>query len=126
MGGIGILTLLPVIARDWGMSIQWISLAATVYMVPFAIFQLFSGPIAHIFDARKTLLFGFGVYGLGAILSGLSPNLPMLLVALVIWGVGAAHAVKANTAAPTNTHKTMSLRMLIFSSLKFWLVAQSR
>ncbi len=90
MGGIGILTILPVIARDWGMSIQWISLAATVYMVPFAIFQLFSGPIAHIFDARKTLLFGFGVYGLGAILSGLSTNLTILLIARFIWGFGAA------------------------------------
>lgn len=90
MGGIGILAILPVIARDWGMSIQWISLAATVYMVPFAIFQLFSGPIAHIFDARKTLLFGFGVYGLGAVLSGLSTNLAMLLIARFIWGFGAA------------------------------------
>ncbi|MCX5909395.1 MAG: MFS transporter, partial [Deltaproteobacteria bacterium] len=90
MGGVGILTLLPVIARDWGMSIQWISLSVTVYMVPFAVFQLFAGPIAQVFDTRKTLLFGFGVYALGAILSGLSPNLTVLLIARFIWGFGAA------------------------------------
>ena len=68
MGGVGILTLLPVIARDWGMSIQWISLSVTVYMVPFAVFQLFAGPIAQVFDTRKTLLFGFGVYALAPVI----------------------------------------------------------
>ncbi len=90
IGGVGILTLLPVIAQDWQTSIQWVSLAMTMYMVPFVVFQLISGPIAHIFDTRKTLLFGFAVYALGGFLSGLSPDLTTLLAARFIQGFGAA------------------------------------
>jgi ACDE family multidrug resistance protein len=90
IGGVGILTLLPVIAQGWKIPIQWVSLAMTIYMIPFVVFQLISGPIAHIFDTRKTLLFGFGVYGLGGFLSGLSPDLIFLLAARFLQGFGAA------------------------------------
>jgi len=90
MGGVGILTLLPVIARDWAVNIQWMTLAVTVYMVPFVIFQLFAGPIAVIFETRKTLLFGFGMYALGGFLSGWAPSLEMMLGFRFIQGFGAA------------------------------------
>jgi len=90
MGGVGILTLLPVIARDWAISIQWMTLAVTVYMVPFVVFQLFTGPIAMIFDTRKTLLFGFGMYALGGFLSAWAPNLEFMVGFRFIQGFGAA------------------------------------
>jgi len=90
MGGVGILTLLPVIARDWGISIQWMTLAITVYMVPYVVFQLFSGPVAVIFETRKTLLFGFGTYALGGFLSAWAPNLELMVVFRFIQGFGAA------------------------------------
>jgi len=61
LGGVGIITLLPVLCRTWDTSIQWVFLTVTLYMIPFVAFQLFSGSIAHLFDARKTLLFGFAV-----------------------------------------------------------------
>jgi len=89
MGGIGIITLLPVLAKSWNMSIQWISLTVTFYMIPYIVFQLFSGSIAHIFNTRKTLLFGFGVYSLGGFLSGFSPGLETLVAARFIQGLGA-------------------------------------
>lgn len=89
MGGAGIITLLPVLATSWNISIQWISLTVTFYMIPYIIFQLFSGSIAHIFSTRKTLLFGFGVYSLGGFLSGFSPDLETLVAARFIQGVGA-------------------------------------
>jgi MFS family permease len=87
---VGILTLLPVIARDWAISIQWMTLAVTVYMVPFVVFQLFAGPIAVIFETRKTLLFGFGIYALGGFLSGWAPSLEAMLGFRFIQGFGAA------------------------------------
>lgn len=90
MGGVGMITLLPVLARTWDIGIQWVSLAVTLYMIPYVVFQLFSGSIAQVFDTRKTLLFGFGVYALGSLLSGFSPSLGILLGARFIQGFGAA------------------------------------
>jgi MFS family permease len=90
LGGVGILTLLPVMAREWGIGIQWMTLAVTVYMIPFVVFQLFAGPIAVIFDTRKTLLFGFGMYALGGFLSAWAPNLGFMVGFRFIQGFGAA------------------------------------
>jgi MFS transporter, ACDE family, multidrug resistance protein len=90
MGGIGIVTIIPVITDEWSIAFSTVSLAITFYMAPFVLSQLFSGPIAQLFDTRKTLLFGFIVYALGAILSGLSSNILSLLGGRIIQGVGAA------------------------------------
>ena len=90
MGGVGILTLLPVLCQGLGMSIQWVSLTVTLYMVPYVVFQLFSGSIAQVFDTRRTLLFGFGTYALGSFLCGIAPDLTTLIGARIIQGFGAA------------------------------------
>ena len=90
IGGVGIITLLPVLCRHFDISIQWASLTITLYMVPYVVFQLFSGSIAQVFDTRRTLLFGFGTYALGSLLSGFSFNLPTLLGARFLQGFGAA------------------------------------
>jgi len=90
MGGVGVITLLPVLAGAWNIGLQWISLTITLYMIPYIVFQLFSGSIAHIFNTRKTLLFGFSVYALGGLLSGFSPSFETLVAARVIQGFGAA------------------------------------
>ncbi len=90
MGGVGIITLLPVLCQVWETSIQWISLAVTFYMIPYVAFQLFSGSIAHIFNTRRTLLFGFAAYALGGILSGLAGDLYSLIAARFVQGLGAA------------------------------------
>jgi MFS family permease len=77
-------------AREWGIGIQWMTLAVTVYMIPFVVFQLFAGPIAMIFDTRKTLLFGFGMYALGGFLSAWAPNLGFMVGFRFVQGFGAA------------------------------------
>jgi MFS family permease len=121
MGGVGIITLLPVLARSWNISIQWISLTVTLYMIPYIVFQLFSGSIAHIFDTRKTLLFGFGVYSLGGLLSGLSPGLETLVAARFIQGVGAAFltpivmALVGDMVDPKHLGKAMGLLAVMYT-----------
>lgn len=90
LGGVGVITLLPTLAREWQTNIQWISLTVTLYMIPYVIFQLFSGSIAQVFNTRRTLLFGLGIYSLGGLFCGLSPTLEILLGARFIQGFGAA------------------------------------
>ncbi len=89
MGGFGIVTLIPVIAKSWTVEFSTACLAITFYMGPFILIQIFSGAIAQLFEARKTLLFGFAMYTLGAFLSGISPNLWTLLCSRILQGLGA-------------------------------------
>ncbi|MBI5968546.1 MAG: MFS transporter [Deltaproteobacteria bacterium] len=121
MGGVGVITLLPVLAKVWNISIQWISLTITLYMVPYIIFLLFSGPIAHIFNTRKTLLFGFGVYALGGLLSGFSPSFGTLVAARFIQGFGAAFiapilmALVGEMVNPRHLGKAMGLLGVMYT-----------
>lgn len=89
MGGFGIVTILPVMANVWSVNFATISVAITCYMMPFIVMQIFSGAIAQLFGARRTLLFGFTVYALGALLSGLSTNFSMFLAFRIFQGIGA-------------------------------------
>lgn len=89
LGGFGVVTLLPVLARDWSVDFGTASLAITFYMVPFIIVQIFSGTIAQLFDTRKALLFGFGTYALGCVICGLSKNPGMLFFSRGVQGLGA-------------------------------------
>ncbi len=89
MGGIGLVPLIPVLAKEWAVAFSTASLAITAYMAPFIIVLLFSGSIAQVFDARKALFFGFGAYAVGSALCGMSPNLGALLGSRVVQGVGA-------------------------------------
>ncbi|WP_054032764.1 MFS transporter [Desulfatitalea tepidiphila] len=89
MGGFGIVTILPVMAHNWSVSFGSISVAITAYMMPFIAIQIFSGAIAQIFDARRTLLFGFTGYAIGALFSGLSSNFGTFLAFRIVQGIGA-------------------------------------
>jgi MFS transporter, ACDE family, multidrug resistance protein len=89
MGGFGIVTILPVIAQTWSVDFGTVAASITVYMIPFIIIQIFSGSVAQLFNVRKTLLFGFTVYAIGAFLSGLSPNLSVFLALRIVQGIGA-------------------------------------
>ena len=89
LGGFGVVTLLPVLARDWSVDFGTASLAITFYMVPFIIVQIFSGSIAQLFDTRKALLFGFGTYAMGCVACGLSQNPGILFVSRAVQGLGA-------------------------------------
>lgn len=90
MGGFGMVPLIPVLARNWGVEFSQAALAITFYMTPFIIFQIFSGSISQLFTVRRTLLFGFAVYILGALFTGLSWNFPSFMIARLIQGSGAA------------------------------------
>ncbi|RJQ66008.1 MAG: MFS transporter [Desulfobacteraceae bacterium] len=89
MGGFGIVTILPVLAQSWSVAFSTAAVAITFYMVPFIIIQIFSGAIAQLFDVRKTLLFGFSLYTVGAVLSGTATGLGTFLTYRIVQGVGA-------------------------------------
>ena len=89
LGGFGVVTLLPVLARDWSVDFGTASLAISFYMAPFIIVQIFSGAIAQLFDTRRALFFGFGTFALGCVACGLSPNPGVLFFSRAVQGLGA-------------------------------------
>ncbi len=90
LGGFGVVAIIPVFAKVWSIDFAAASLAITFYMIPFIAIQIFSGPIAQLFDVRRTLLAGFGIYTLGGILSALSGSFSFFLIGRVVQGTGGA------------------------------------
>jgi predicted MFS family arabinose efflux permease len=90
MGGFGMVPLIPVLAQSWSLEFATAALSITMYMVPFIVFQVFSGSIAQIFDVRKTLLVGFAAYTAGALLTAFSTNFLSFILCRIIQGIGAA------------------------------------
>lgn len=62
----------------------------TTYFLGLAVGQLGYGPVADRFGRRRALYIGYVVYGLGAVLAALSPDLGLMLASRFIWGLGAA------------------------------------
>lgn len=67
-----------------------VALTVTSYFVGIAIAQILYGPLADRFGRKPVLLFGLGLYGLGAVASAFAPSFGFLVAARFIWGVGGA------------------------------------
>lgn len=93
MGGVGVVTLIPVISLEWSLPFSLTAMVIPFYMIPFIVVQIFSGSMAQLFGERGALLAGFTIYALGSLLCGLAPDLAWLLGSRVVQGIGAGFAV---------------------------------
>jgi DHA1 family bicyclomycin/chloramphenicol resistance-like MFS transporter len=66
------------------------SLIITMYIVGMALGQLIVGPLADRYGRRPAVLGGLALYAFGAAASALAPSFSFLLVARLVWGLGAA------------------------------------
>jgi MFS transporter, DHA1 family, multidrug resistance protein len=62
----------------------------TAYVLGLAFGQLALGPLSDRFGRRPVLYAGFALYGLGAVAAAMAPSLQALLVARLVWGLGAS------------------------------------
>jgi len=81
---------LPAIARDLSAPPATVQLTVSVYLAFFGIPQLFFGPLSDAFGRRRVVLFGLGLYSLGALLCALAPNIGVLLAARALQATGSA------------------------------------
>ena len=90
-GGVNvIIPMQEVLRRELSTSLEMVALSISMAMVPFALLQFFSGALADRYGERRTLITGLGVYGVGALICGLSPNIGMFLAGRATQGVGLA------------------------------------
>jgi MFS family permease len=82
-------TALPSMAASFDVSPLHMSVALTSYMLSLAVFIPASGVIADRFGSRNVFRGAIALFTLGSILCGVCQNLPMLVLARLLQGVGA-------------------------------------
>lgn len=98
-----IATALPDIARSLGEDPLRLSAALTAYMLSLAVFLPVSGWMADRFGTRRVFAAAIAVFTTGSILCGLAQDLPMLVGARVVQGMGGAMMVPVGRLAILRT-----------------------
>ncbi|GAF41858.1 putative MDR permease [Agrilactobacillus composti DSM 18527 = JCM 14202] len=70
---------LPAIQTGLHVSLDDLSWALNIYTITFAVFTIPLGRLADIFGRHKLYILGLGLFTLGSALSGLAPNLALLI-----------------------------------------------
>lgn len=92
----------------------------TAYFLGLAVGQLGYGPVADRYGRKRVLYVGYAVYGVGALLAALAPNLGLVLVSRFVWGLGAAGprvaamAIVRDNFQGDRMARTMSSIMAVF------------
>ncbi len=90
--------VLPAIAADLHESIPAVGLLASAYNLPTAIFAPIFGPFSDRRGRRTAMLLGLTIFSVAAGACIVAPTLPLLLLARVVNGVGAAIILPASFA----------------------------
>ena len=97
-----------------------VALTVTMYFLGLSTAQVLYGPLADRFGRKPVLLGGLGLYVVAALASGFAPNLTVLLISRLIWGIGAAGprvlmmAIARDSYAGDRLAQVMSLAQAIF------------
>ena len=87
------------VANDVGTSITGIQTAITLYTLVMATLMITGGKIGSMIGRRRAFAIGCVIYGTGSLVTGLAPNLPMLLIGWsLLEGIGAALIMPAIVA----------------------------
>ncbi|WP_330231615.1 MFS transporter [Nocardia sp. NBC_00508] len=79
------------VAQDLGTTITGIQTAITLYTLVMASLMITGGRVGAILGRRRAFGFGLVIYGAGSFITGLAPNLPILLLGWsLLEGIGAA------------------------------------
>ena len=70
--------------------ISFIAASITIYMIPFAFFQLFSGALSDIYGRKRIILFGLFTFSLASLFCASSNNIGLFLGARALQGLGSA------------------------------------
>ena len=89
-GGLTVLALIPSLERFFTDEPWFIPASITIYMIPFAFFQLFSGALSDIYGRKRIILFGLFTYSLASLLGASSTTIGLFLVSRALQGMGSA------------------------------------
>jgi len=105
------------VATDLGTTISGMQAAITFYALTMAALMLTGGKIGEIWGRHKAFRIGSIIYGIGSLITALSPNLPVLLFGWsFVEGIGAILVIPA-IAALAAVNYTGKSRVVAFSIL---------
>lgn len=87
------LPAMPEMARDLGASAATTQLTLSIFMIGFAIGQIFYGPASDRIGRRPAVLFGFALFAIGSVMCTLAEDMTTLLAARVLQAIGGAGPV---------------------------------
>jgi EmrB/QacA subfamily drug resistance transporter len=85
-----IATALPAMAKTFHADPLHMSVALTSYLISLSVFIPASGWVADHFGARHVFRAAIVIFTIGSVLCGVSPSLPLLVLARIIQGLGGA------------------------------------
>lgn len=105
------------VVKDLHTDINSMQMAITFYALTMASLMLIGGKLGSIFGRKRMLIVGCMIYGLGSLVTALSPNVTILIIGWsVIEGIGAALVVPALTALVATNYKGSS-RIVAYATL---------
>jgi len=105
------------VVSDLDTSVSMVQLAITAYTLVMAAFMLTGAKLGDILGRRRAFGIGLAVYGIGSLITALSPNITVLLIGWsVIEGLGAVLVIPA-IASLTAVNYTGRERALAFALL---------
>jgi EmrB/QacA subfamily drug resistance transporter len=88
-----IVTAIPQMAKSFGVHPVDLSIGVTAYILALAVLIPASGWLADRFGAKTIFALAIVIFTLASVLCGLSPNLPVFVLARVVQGIGGAMMV---------------------------------
>ncbi|OYT61857.1 hypothetical protein B6U67_05175 [Methanosarcinales archaeon ex4484_138] len=89
-GGNTVLALIPSLENFFGADISFIAASITIYTIPFAFFQLFSGALSDIYGRKQIIIFGLFTFSLASLCCAYSATIGLFLAARALQGLGNA------------------------------------
>lgn len=89
---------LPSMAKQFGANIENIQTVVSIYLLAVTCFLPVFGKLSDMYSRKKMYLGGFALFGVGSILCSLAGNLPFMIMARAVQGLGAS-AMMANSQA---------------------------
>ncbi len=85
-----VLALVPELKASFNAGTPEVLLSITFFMLPFAVFSLFTGALSDVLGRSKVLRIGFVVYAIGCLVTALAPELFTFYLSRAVQGVGFA------------------------------------
>ncbi len=79
---------LPVMAKYYKTSDNWLNLTVTANLLCFPLIGVFYGPLSDAYGRRKIFIIGMGIFLLGSAICAFIPSLPIMIAGRFIQGAG--------------------------------------
>src|SRR5699024_1253622 len=95
---------LPTVGRELEVPDGYLQWVISGYLLSVGAFMLVAGRVSDLLGRRRVLLTGLAAFGAGSLCCALAPNLPLLILARVLQGIGGALIMPAGLALLTNLY----------------------